>query len=153
MIYLDFFSIGPAYAWSHLYLCLKRGGNPFELPIIGLENEHPNDHSRMMVLLLGLGYLNIEIDKIKEEWDSYKDCGLYDFEEAKFSMAYPHYLLEICVNYVFDAIEKIGCKIYNSDDKLSVASLLNESWEVFWDDPSRYREWEDKKVKELFVLI
>jgi hypothetical protein len=54
--FCDLFAVyvlGPAFAWSHLHLTAKRGGDPFEVPLLGTTS-HPADDARMRTLLFGL---------------------------------------------------------------------------------------------------
>jgi hypothetical protein len=47
--FCDLFGVltaGPAYAWSHYHLCVKRGGDPFQTPLM-FESTHPADDARM----------------------------------------------------------------------------------------------------------
>jgi hypothetical protein len=39
-------AVGPAFAWSHYHLCIKRGGDPFHTPLM-FETTHPADDARM----------------------------------------------------------------------------------------------------------
>src|SRR5205085_7632074 len=46
-------TVGPAFAWSHLHVSAKRGGNPFAVPSFA-PTSHPPDAARMSVLLKAL---------------------------------------------------------------------------------------------------
>jgi hypothetical protein len=61
--FCDLFGVltaGPAYAWSHYHLCVKRGGDPFQTPLM-FESTHPADDARMRAMLEMLGPFNSEV--------------------------------------------------------------------------------------------
>ena len=43
-------AVGPAYAWAHYHLCIKRSGDPFATPLMR-ETTHPADDARMRAIL------------------------------------------------------------------------------------------------------
>ena len=54
--FCDLFAVstaGPAFAWSHYHLCVVRGGDPFETPLLSVTT-HPADDARMRAALLML---------------------------------------------------------------------------------------------------
>ncbi len=46
-------TIGPAFAWSHIYLCAKYSNNPYDVPTTN-SLSHPADDARMKAMLYGL---------------------------------------------------------------------------------------------------
>ncbi len=70
--FCDLFGVlmaGPAFAWSHYHLCIKRGGDPFETPLI-FESTHPADDARMctaLMMLAATGF-DAEMKLIKKAW-------------------------------------------------------------------------------------
>ena len=87
------YTLGPAYAWSHLHLTTKISENIHQLLII-LEQSHPADEARMRILLEGLKLLGFEKDaeQIKAEWDKVK--VFWGNPTAEYEYAYPDSLLQ-----------------------------------------------------------
>ena len=49
------YTLGPAYGWAHLHLSAKRGGDPFDVPMLSASS-HPADDARMRVMLVALSF-------------------------------------------------------------------------------------------------
>ena len=136
------YTIGPAYAWANLHLCVKRGFNPFYTPLIE-PNSHPADDARMKSILYGLDIIGFnEISKpIVVYWNKYIE--FYKLKEnANFKMAFPNHLLEHCSNLALEATKSINCNIVNPNTKSAIYNLLNSAWTKFISDPQEYLDWE-----------
>lgn len=139
------YTLGSAYVWSNLHLCIKQGGNPFES-----YKTHPSDNSRMKITIQALEYLGFKEDAIhiKIKWEQYLSMLDYknDNDEA---FAYPVSLIESCIVYALEGVKAIGCSIITPDSEQGeVQYLLNEAWRKFWQDPVNYNTWEAKIIKE-----
>ncbi len=68
--------------------------------------------------------------------------------------SYPNRLLSKISDIVLDGI-KNSCLNCVSKDKLenleedNIVRILNESWQVFWKEPSNFKDWETKTVSLL----
>lgn len=143
--YCDLFAtytLGPAYAWANLHLCVKRGSNPFDTPLY-VPSSHPADDARMQTILMGLeliGFKN-EAKEINTQWQKYvslSGCSI----DASFKMAYPKQVLEHCAALALQGTKAIKSNIANSGSQGEISSLLNEAWRKFIDDPLNYVGWE-----------
>jgi len=136
------YTLGPAYAWAHLHLCVKRGNNPFETPE-HFASSHPADNARMQAILAGLEHIGFkdEMQKVKEHWKMYVDVSGGTME-ANFKLAFPKHVLEHCAILALEASKAIKCQIANRDLKGEVYIALNTAWEKFINDPLDYIGWE-----------
>jgi hypothetical protein len=146
---LGVFCIGPAFAWGHIHLCIKRGGDPFEVPHYQL-TEHPPDDARMTAILLALDLLGFKDEKliISSKWSEYVNlCGYK--AQPEYYKAIPPELLEMCVTYSLDATKKIGINLAAKDSSSSIYTLLNAAWETFLSSPETYVSWEKNELNRL----
>jgi len=136
------YTLGPAYAWANLHLCVKRGGNPYETPIYH-PNSHPADNARMKAILIGLELIDYkkESKSINNYWDKYLEICSSNID-ANYKIAFPNELLNKCAVIVLEATKKINCKIANPKLRNEVFTLLNIAWEKFTNDPIEYIGWE-----------
>jgi hypothetical protein len=136
------YTLGPAYAWAHLHLCVKRANNPFETPEYFVSS-HPADDARMQTILFGLEHIGFkeEVKMIREHWKMYVDLSGGTME-ANFKMAFPKHILEHCAMLAFEATKAIKCQIATRDSKSEVYSTLNLAWQKFINDPLDYIGWE-----------
>jgi len=146
------FTVGPAYAWSHLHLTMKYSADIHELSMI--QQTHPSDESRMRILLLALKQLSFDDDvtAIKSKWS--QAAGFWGPPEIEYQYAYPDDLLEEIVTLIVDGLRQSGMSSYSSNSTLrrngEVRELLNEAWTVFWDSaPNDFRKWEKETLKNL----
>lgn len=144
------YTVGPAYAWAHLHLTAKRGGNPFDVKKFGDYSSHPNDEARMIVQCFALDLLGFqeEKNKILKQWTAFKKIIPYQEEDA-FEMAYPNELLEFCAVIGLQAAKDIGCTIASKSNQGQIYQMLNQSWVNFWDDAESYFEWEANELKKI----
>jgi hypothetical protein len=136
------YTLGPAYAWAHLHLCVKRANNPFETPEYFVSS-HPADDARMQALLIGLENLGFKDDVklIKEHWSLYINLSGGTLE-SNFKLAFPKQLLEHCAILALEATKAIKCRIANSNPNNEINLLLNTAWQKFINDPIDYIGWE-----------
>ncbi len=143
------FTLGPAFAWSHLHLTVKRNGNPYFFPKYE-RSLHPPDHARMTAMLLALRYIDFEAqaNKIEEKWKTFLNvCGAK--KEPEYNRAFPERLLEQCVVRAFEGTTSMKCRIVNEKTHDRIHTLLNTAWQKFWDDPTTYTVWEEEEVSKL----
>lgn len=136
------YTLGPAYAWSHLHLTIKQGGNPYE---IEQESSHPNEEARMQILCIGLKNLGFHKEQrnIWKKWEKAMKFLSYTKKASFFKRAYPKKLLEQCAKTVLEVVEDIDCVVI-SKKQGKIATHLNKAWELFWSNPMTYPEWEAK---------
>ncbi len=147
--YCDLFAIytlGPAFAWSHVHLSAKRGVNPYDY----LMEQHPADATRMAVLLIGLREISYddEARAIAEVWQSMIGSSSYK-PPSDFRTCYPQDVLEKIAKQGLEGVKEIGCRIAHAECNDEIHTLLNEAWQRFWDNPREYAASEDQKTKEL----
>jgi hypothetical protein len=145
------YTLGPAYAWANLHLCVKRGYNSFHTPSFETSS-HPADDARMQAILHGLDLIGFktEAKAITEYWQKY--LGLNGSSiTANFKMAFPKHLLEYCAALALDATKSIKCQVAKPELTNEIYSLLNTAWSKFIDDPIDYIGWERKQREEYEV--
>jgi hypothetical protein len=143
------YTLGPAYAWSHWYLTASNDADPYEVKINQVSS-HPPDQARMEVILMALDLLGqkTEADKIKKTWDDLLQITGSKPNEL-YRKACPKDLLELSAVHSMEGVKAIGCRL--ADDKATgkIHELLNNAWNVFWQDPQKYRSWEKVQLLEL----
>lgn len=146
------YTLGPAYAWSHLHLTAKISEDIHQLLII-LEQSHPADESRMRILLEGLNLLGFEKDaeQIKAEWEKVK--SFWGNPTTEYEYAYPDSLLKEIAQTFLSGIKNSKFKIVDDEflrQNGSIRTLLNGAWINFWNMPSEeFRNWEKEQIKIL----
>jgi len=143
------YTLGPAYAWSHLHLTASRDGNPYDVKINQVTS-HPPDQARMEVMLYALDLLGQqrEATSIRDKWNSLL-VMTGSKQSANYRKACPRELLELAAVHAFEGIKFIGCRLANERANGEIHKLLNEAWKIFWQDQSKYRSWEKTKLIEL----
>ncbi len=143
------FTLGPAYGWSHFYLCGKIGTDPFSVPTI-VRTTHPSDDARMRVILLGLVTLGFqeEVSAIRQRWH---DLLLISGAkvEPEYHRCYPDSVLQQIVKQALEGVKGIGCRIATKQQIPPIAGLLNQAWQEFWRAPSQFPTWEHNAVEQL----
>jgi hypothetical protein len=148
------FTLGPAFAWSHVHLCAKTSGDVYEFSRI-LRKTHPSNEARMRLLLKGLKLINFndQSDRISATWS-----GLPSVKAtrpvAEYQYAYPDALLDTICSTFLNGIEECGFVLATpervrslSDD--SIVKLLTQAWEQFWCNPNGFREWEEMAINRM----
>jgi hypothetical protein len=153
-LYCDLFGVcasGAAYAWAHLHLCTKRGGDPYHVDRSPFSS-HPSDEARMMVALHALTVLGFAraATEIEEKWRMLLTIGGYK-PKADYTRCFNRKLLKGIADDAVAAYAAIGCVDAAAQaGKARVYTTLNEGWITFWSDPQGYASWEKAKVSELF---
>jgi hypothetical protein len=152
-LFCDLFGLaasGPAYAWSHYHLCIKRGGDPFQTPIT-TSTTHPADDARMRVLILMLRKTDAfrnDADVIESAWKEF--CEIMGYRaSAEYRQCYSERLLTLVVDAADRGFDGIGLTGAATNTDAPIVTLLNQAWSSFWGDPSGYQQWEAKHVSEL----
>lgn len=142
------YTLGPAFAWAHLHLCVKRGNNPFETPEYYVSS-HPADEARMQTILIGLAHIGFkdEVKIINEHWQKYVDLSGGTLE-VNFKLAFPKHLLEHCAMLAFEATKAIKCQIAKRDVKSEIYNSLNTAWQKFIENPQDYIAWEKIQIEK-----
>lgn len=150
--YCDIFAIctvGPAFAWSHIFLCAKYGKNLFEVPTTGTIS-HPADDARMKAMLYALrqlGYTD-EADTISTKWNDLITISGAK-AEAEYRRCFPDYLLQEIAITAVRGVKDIGCLVANPSLSVPVYDILNKAWVEFFKDPMQYTNWERVAVHQL----
>lgn len=143
------YTLGPAFAWSNLHLCVKMSNNIFKIPY-GYTTSHPPDDARMQVMFIGLELIGFsdESHKIRDKWNEFK--AIKDAEETEYyDFCIPLNLLEQTAIHALEATRSINSNIVNLDSMGKIATLLNDAWSIFWDDQNYFIEWEREQVDDL----
>jgi hypothetical protein len=151
--YSDLFAVfvaGPAFAWSHLHLALKRGGDAYVVPEFS-PTSHPADDARMRAMLFGLELIGLSEDaqEIANVWSGINK-SLAAQPEPEYAWCYPNTLLKQIATDALAATRAIKARIVPLNDSNTVSSFLNTAWQRFWADPSGFPDWEQGQVKLLF---
>ncbi|MCH7726591.1 MAG: hypothetical protein IH991_08955 [Planctomycetes bacterium] len=151
--FCDLFSVytlGPAFAWSHLHLCAKRGGDPFHVPT-NIPTHHPADAARMAVLLIGLSQIDFrnEAGAIQDRWEALNATRGASVT-PEYQYCFPNDLLTRIAEGALDGVMSIGCRIAKPTTDDTVHKILNDAWLEFWRDPDRFSVWETDAVDQLY---
>ncbi len=147
------YTIGPAYAWSHLHLCAKLGSDPYLVPTYAPKS-HPADDARMKTILYALDSIGFEdvSRAIRVRWDELLSITGSQ-REPEYSRCYPDALLKGIADLARDGVVAIGCRIASPQTNDMIHKTLNEAWEHFWDDPDQYVKWEGEQTRQLKVYL
>jgi len=148
------YALGPAYAWSHLHLTIKKSEDIYKFSKI-LPQTHPSDDSRMRMLLVGLGKLGFdsETSLILSKWKSML-LSLNAVPIVEYQYAYPESLMIEVAELFLTGLRQgnlsiISPKGLGEKSPESIIKILNEAWTLFWDNPEGFRDWEEKRIKKL----
>jgi hypothetical protein len=144
------YTLGAAFAWSHLHLAVKRGGDPFDVPLLR-QTSHPSDDARLRVMLYALetsGFQE-EVKLIQEHWQTLLS-QINAKPEPEYHRCYPDDLLRKIAQYARKGVEGLKCRIAIPETNDPVHSLLNQAWGEFWKNPTGYVKWEKQAVSSLF---
>ncbi|MBN1416496.1 MAG: hypothetical protein JW973_15435 [Bacteroidales bacterium] len=145
------YTLGPAFVWANLHLCVKRVQNPFVI-----SDSHPSDNARMEAAIKGLRMLEFEneADEISEYWKSFTNqTSILAGIDSLYKLAYNNSLIEQCVVMVLKATKEINCNIAYPTEIFGFRKTLNEAWNLFISEPESYFQWERNKrdyIKDLF---
>ena len=155
--FCDLFAIltlGPAFAWAHLHLYMKKGGDGFAVPSDLRIVTHPADDARMQALLVALHKIGFVKDAhaIEDSWT--KALRLTDeTPKQDYVNCYPNELIFFVVEKVSEGVKEMACRIASPETTDPIHLRLNEAWEKFWADPEGYHRWESDAVKQLMTTI
>jgi hypothetical protein len=156
-IFCDLFGVlsaGPAYAWSHYHLCIKRGGDPYDAPLM-FEASHPADNARMSAILMMLRAeptFKDEADCIEGAWKQFVETMSYAASPEYFA-CYPADEIRKLVAAAKTGVTAIGIQIAKPGHSGGLRALLNEAWMEFWQAPHSYQAWETGQVAELRARV
>ena len=150
--FCDLFGVmvaGPAFAWSHYHLCVKRGGDPFETPL-RFVSTHPADDARMraVLMLLAATGFDTEVKRIEKAWQDFVEVMGYNIE-SEYRQCYPENLLSEIVSMAQEGIEGTGMRTAKPDALTRIVCLLNSAWQEFWRAPEDYQDWEKVQLETL----
>jgi len=152
--YCDLFAastLGPAFAWSHLHLYLKMGGNAFAIPDGISYISHPADDARMRAILEALGRSGFSKDTIEITGRWREALALTtDSPEPEYVHCYPEELLSAVVEDAVKGVTETECRLARPETSDPIHLMLNGAWRNFWSDPASYHRWEAEAVQELF---
>lgn len=106
---------GPAYAWAFIHSTLAFGIDPFELPSLDSDSEHPADAARASVVFKTMEQTGMAADasEIKRFWsDAASSMSGERVEE--FEQCYPDRLTSLVAKRIISATEQVGCQRYGS---------------------------------------
>lgn len=144
------YTLGPAFAWSHLHLVAKRGANPFDVPLTSLSS-HPADDARMRTMLRALDTAGFATEslQIRERWQTFlAHSGVKP--EPEYHRCYPETIIHTLAERAKQGVLGTQVRIASLETKDPVHTLLNDAWKTFWKDPGSYVSWERKAVATLF---
>ncbi|MGX5721455.1 hypothetical protein [Shinella zoogloeoides] len=138
---------GPAYAWSHYHLAIKKGYEAFEVPTNRIET-HPADDARMRMILAALTRIGFaaECATIQAAWENLMDHRS-ERAEPEYRQCYPDHLIETIVDLAHRGIEAIGTQLAVPGALTPWAERLDMAWQVFWQQPDRYNAWESEHMR------
>lgn len=150
--FCDLFAIytcGPAFAWSHLHLCAKSNEQAYRVPLNTISS-HPADHARMQVMLHGLRMIGFEsiAQNIEKEWQALLVASGAT-PEPEYLRCFPDALLESFAIRAYEGIHASDFKVVSPSTDLPIYNILNQAWEVFWQQPDYFPSWEQNAVTEL----
>ena len=143
------YTVGPAFAWAHLHLAIKRGGDAFRTIKGGIER-HPADNARMQGMLTGLRLIGFQPQAaaIEKKWTEFLAL-VGDQSHADYCLCYPGASLDRIAQQVLAATRDIGCVIATNDNTRPIYKLLNQAWRQFWNNPKAFAEWEREVMTQV----
>ena len=141
--------VGPAFAWSHYHLCVKRGVDPFETPLIYKET-HPADDARMHVVLMMLTRTGFEAEakRVEKAWRDFVEVMGYA-PAPEYQQCYPETLLSEIVATAQEGIEGTCVRTAKPSALKPTVDILNAAWQEFWRAPEAYQAWETAQLATL----
>jgi hypothetical protein len=145
------YTLGPAYAWSHLHLSAARGEDPFKVPTMdGGSTTHPADDARMVATLHGLTLIGFgaEAAEIERRWAQLIEAARSS-PDADYRRCFPKRILESVAEKALIGIRGMNCRVAEPSTVGKVHDTLNTAWKEFWRDPHGYVDWEKAAVETL----
>lgn len=143
------YTLGPAFAWSHIYLCAKSNESPFRVPAVSVLS-HPADNARMHVMLYGLRLINFEAEagRIEARWNRLLMTS-GSTTTAEYQRCFPEDILEMIAIRAYEGVVGTDLAVASPENENIVAGFLNEAWDEFWSHPQTYPQWEEQVVSKL----
>jgi len=140
---------GPAFAWAHLHLTAKRGGDPYAVPL-GRSESHPADAARMAVLLeaLELNGWGAQTSAIRGRWERMMAVAGYQ-STPEYVRCFPPSLLDSIARGTVAAVERVGCTACQPQNVAGIPGVLLAAWDEFWRAPSTYSQWQQSNARAL----
>ena len=150
--FCDLFGVlttGPAFAWSHYHLCVKRGGDPFETPLMFVST-HPADDARMRAMLKMLKSMGFQTSakSIETAWEDFVQVMGYT-PAHEYQHCYPENLISEIVSALQEGIKESDVVTAKPDALNRIVGLLNDAWKEFWSAPEDYPAWEADQFDSL----
>lgn len=144
------FTVGPAFAWSHLHLAMKRGGEPFAVPELSASS-HPADDARMQAMLYALELIGLSdaSSRISAAWTTVNAC-LQAKPEPEYTWCFPKDLIRRIAADALVGTRELKVQVLDKSNTTSIAARLNVAWDKFWSEPDSFPSWERQQVKLLF---
>jgi hypothetical protein len=145
------YTLGPAYAWSHLHLSAARGEDPFKVPTMdGGSITHPADDARMVAILHGLTLIGFgaEAAEIEGRWSQLIDVAR-SRPDAEYRRCFRKRILESVAEKALVGVRGMNCRVAGHSTTGKVHDTLNLAWKEFWRDPEAYVDWEKAAVETL----
>ena len=144
------YTLGPAYAWSHLHLSATRGEDPYKVPTMGGASTHPADGARMDALLHGLTLTGFarEAAEIEDRWKELMTAA-GAAPDADYRRCFPKQIIETIAEKALAGVRAMGCRVAEPGVTSPVHDLLNLAWTEFWRNPAGYAAREKELVEEL----
>lgn len=142
--------LGSAFVWSHLHLAIKRGSDPYE--VSSRVTSHPCDNARMSLMIYALCLSGFQemAEQIQQKWSEFLE-QISAQPEPEYHRCYPTNLIEIVAEYALDAVKNIQARIATPATQDPIHILLTQAWEQFWQNPSRYVDWEKQAIEKLLA--
>jgi hypothetical protein len=146
------YTVGPAFAWSHLHLALKRGVDPFKVPAYATSS-HPADDARMRAILDGLTLTGFDVERraISSAWTSCV-AEVNSKRGADYDSCFRDGLLRRIAELALEGTRAMGVALYSSAQTDSIAGVLNEAWSVFWNNPNDFVVAEKELLKRVSAV-
>lgn len=143
------YTLGPAYVWSNLHMCVKMDWDVFDIPNRGISSHPPSD-ARMKAMLHALklmGYNN-EAGKILIKWNEFVSIiGATPSQE--YHIAIQDKFLKSISEYAMLGMRDINCAMAHENSEGGILKLLNGAWISFWENPTEFSVLEKELVKSL----
>lgn len=139
------YSLGPAYAWSHLHLCAKTERLPYQ----GAPT-HPADAARMDVLLYALELIGFdaELEQLRSKWKEFLDLSQPQLD-AIYRHCYPQQLLQTLAQHAYEGVVASKSIVATPSSLVGFGGTLNQAWTIFWQYPERYESWEKDVIANI----
>lgn len=143
------YMVGPAFAWAHYHLCAGSGTNPYRVPLLR-ESTHPADAARMDAMLMALGLMGFEAERI-EIGSRWNDLLKMDNVQPnpEYERCFPKSTLLAVAEQALRGVRALGCDIAQPGAPRPIAAILNEAWLQFWTHPDDYVAWETSAAERL----